>query len=93
MAMHDIEEREAQRPVCKRCRQKFTDQRWEETTAHRTVWNAGNVPVCGTCHADDVARKQAAADVARAAAVAQAEPDPDDAPAPGGLRGLFRRRA
>ncbi|MEU2732548.1 replication-relaxation family protein [Streptomyces griseoviridis] len=88
-----LAEREAQRPVCKRCGQKFTDQRWEETTSHRTAWNAGNVSVCGTCHADDVARKQAAAeaaDVARAAA--QAEPDPDDAPEPGGLRGLFRRR-
>ncbi len=89
-----LAEREAQRPVCKRCGQKFTDQRWEETTSHRTAWNAGNVSVCGTCHADDVARKQAAAeaaDVARAAA--QAEPDPDDAPEPGGLRGLFRRRS
>ncbi|MDQ0784526.1 hypothetical protein [Streptomyces sp. B3I8] len=82
--------------MCKRCGQKFTNQHWEETTAHQTAWNAGNVSVCGTCHASDVARKQAAAeaaDVARAAAVAQAEPDPDAAPEPGGLRGLFRWRA
>lgn len=48
-------EREMQRPVCKRCRQKFTDQRWEETTAHRTAWITGDLSVCGTCHADDVA--------------------------------------
>ena len=33
-------EREAQRPVCKRCGKKFTDQRWEETTMHRTAHDA-----------------------------------------------------
>ncbi|POX58779.1 hypothetical protein C3492_36015 [Streptomyces sp. Ru62] len=35
---------EARRPVCKRCGQKFTDQCWEETTAHRTAWKAGDSP-------------------------------------------------
>ncbi len=57
-------EREAQRPVCKRCGRKFTDQRWEETTG-RKAWKAGGLSVCGTCHADDVARKGAAAGAAR----------------------------
>jgi hypothetical protein len=36
-------EREAQRPVCKRCGRKFTDQRWEETT------RIGRPGVPGTC--------------------------------------------
>ncbi|MFC8176686.1 hypothetical protein [Streptomyces sp. NPDC057325] len=73
-------EREARRPVCKRCRQKFTDQRWEETTAHRTAWKAGDVSVCGTCHADDVVRGEAAAEAACLAAAAP--PEPQDGPEP-----------
>ncbi|MFI6416777.1 hypothetical protein ACIBG6_04990 [Streptomyces sp. NPDC050842] len=48
-------EREAQRPVCTRCRQKFTDERWAEITARGCAWTAGDLTVCGTCHADDVA--------------------------------------
>ncbi|WP_392756942.1 hypothetical protein [Streptomyces sp. LN590] len=34
-------EREAQRPVCTRCRAKFTDQRWEETTTPGYAWEVG----------------------------------------------------
>ncbi|MEU1669388.1 hypothetical protein ABZ547_38610 [Streptomyces sparsogenes] len=83
-------EREAQRPVCKRCGRKFTDQRWEEITAHRTAWQAGDKSVCGTCHADDVARKEAAAEAARLQAAAL--PEPEDDPGPGRGRGWFRRR-
>lgn len=83
-------EREVQRPVCKRCRQKFTDQRWEETTAHQTAWNAEDVSVCGTCHADDVAREEAAAEAARFQAAAPPEPEDDQEPDRG--RGWFRRR-
>lgn len=83
-------EREAQRPVCKRCGQKFTDQRWEETTAHRTAWNAGDVSVCGPCHADDVAREEATAEAARLQAAAP--PEPEDDQEPGGGRSWFRRR-
>lgn len=87
-------EREARRPVCARCKAKFTDERWEEISTRSRRWEAGDLTVCGTCHADDVARKQAAAEAARAAAAAQAaEPDPDDGQEPGGLRGLFRRRS
>ncbi|AEY86838.1 hypothetical protein SHJG_8851 [Streptomyces hygroscopicus subsp. jinggangensis 5008] len=82
-------EREARRPVCKRCGQKFTDQRWEETTA-RTAWKAGDLSVCGDCHADDVARKEAAAEAARLEAAAP--PAPEDDPEPGRRRGWFRRR-
>lgn len=85
-------ERKARRPVCKRCGRKFTDQRWEETTAHRTAWKAGDVSVCGTCHADDVARKEAAAEADRLQAAAPPEPEDDHVQEPGNLRGLFRRR-
>jgi hypothetical protein len=85
-------EREARRPVCKRCGRKFTDQRWEETTAHRTAWSAGDLSVCGTCHADDVARKEAAAEAARVQAATSPEPEHDHDQEPGKLRGLFRRR-
>ncbi|MFC7795367.1 hypothetical protein [Streptomyces cinereoruber] len=67
-------EREARRPVCTRCGKKFTDERWEETTAHRKAWKAGDVSVCGTCHADDVAREEAVAEAARRAAGAAGRP-------------------
>lgn len=40
-------EREAQRPVCTRCGRKFTDERWEEITVHRTAVRAGDRTVCG----------------------------------------------
>ncbi|WP_308432978.1 replication-relaxation family protein [Streptomyces chryseus] len=82
-------EREAQRPVCKRCGRKFTDQRWEETTARGGPWTAGDVSVCGTCRADDVARKEAAAEAARLQAAA---PEPEDDQEPDRGRGWFRRR-
>ncbi|MEV6747472.1 hypothetical protein AB0N21_24225 [Streptomyces sp. NPDC051080] len=87
---HRAAEREAQRPVCKRCGQKFTDQRWEETTAHRTAWSAGDLSVCGTCHADDVARKEAAVEAARLQTAAPPEPEDDQEPDRG--RSWFRRR-
>ncbi|MFF9556262.1 hypothetical protein ACF1DY_10625 [Streptomyces albus] len=83
-------QREAQRPVCKRCGRKFTDQRWDETTMHRTAWSAGALSVCSDCHADDVARKEAAAEAARFQAAAPSGPEHDREP--GRLRGLFRRR-
>ncbi|MFJ8755204.1 replication-relaxation family protein [Streptomyces sp. NPDC102441] len=83
-------QREAERPVCKRCGAKFTDQRWEETTAHRTAWSAGDTSVCGTCRADDVARKEAAAEAARLQAAAALEPEDDQESGTG--RGWFRRR-
>ncbi|MEW2623667.1 replication-relaxation family protein [Streptomyces sp. NPDC048106] len=82
-------EREARRPVCKRCGRKFTDQRWEETTA-RTAWKAGDRSVCGTCRADDVAREEAAAEAARLQTAAPPEPEDDQERGRG--RGWFRRR-
>ncbi|MFF3934200.1 hypothetical protein [Streptomyces hirsutus] len=85
-------EREARRPVCKRCGQKFSDQRWEETTARGGAWTAGDAAVCGDCHADDVARKEAAAEAARLQAATPPEPESDHDQEPGKLRGLFRRR-
>ncbi|MER6162827.1 replication-relaxation family protein [Streptomyces sp. NPDC001868] len=86
-------EREARRPVCKRCGQKFTDQRWEETTARGGAWTAGDAAVCGSCHADDVARQKAAAQAARRQTAAPPEPEDDHDQEPGKLRGLFRRRS
>ncbi|MFD3532621.1 hypothetical protein [Streptomyces sp. NPDC058664] len=85
-------EREARRPVCKRSGRKFTDRRWEETTAHRTACTAGDLSVCGACHADDVACKEAGAEAARVQAAAPPEPEHDHGREPGKLRGLFRRR-
>ncbi|MEV0981124.1 hypothetical protein [Streptomyces sp. NPDC049915] len=85
-------EREAERPVCKRCGQKFTDQRWEETTAHRTAWKAGDVSVCGDCHAGDVAREKATAEAARLQAAMPPEPE-DDQELGRPRCGLFRRRS
>ncbi|MFF9024855.1 hypothetical protein [Streptomyces eurythermus] len=76
--------------MCKRCGRKFTDQRWEMTTACRTAWNAGNLSVCGPCRADDVARKDAAAEAARLEATAPPEPAEDPEPDRG--RSWFRRR-
>ncbi|MGA4960400.1 replication-relaxation family protein [Streptomyces lavendulocolor] len=79
-------EREARRPVCTRCRRKFTDERWEEITVHRTAVRAGDTSVCGPCRADDVAREEAAR------FKAAAPPEPQDGPEPDRGRGWFRRR-
>ncbi|MEN8656181.1 hypothetical protein ABCR94_37830 [Streptomyces sp. 21So2-11] len=76
--------------MCKRCGAKFTDQRWEETTARGGAWTAGDASVCGTCHAGDVARKEAAAEAARLQAALP--PEPEDDPEPDTGRGWFRRR-
>ncbi|TVL87436.1 hypothetical protein CD790_33410 [Streptomyces sp. SAJ15] len=83
-------EREAQRPVCKRCGRKFTDERWEEITMHRTAWQAGDLSVCGPCHTDDVARQEAAAEAARRQAAAP-EPEADGQEPGKPRRGMFRR--
>ncbi|MFJ2736083.1 hypothetical protein [Streptomyces sp. NPDC087317] len=83
-------QREAERPVCKRCGRKFMDERWEEIIVHRTAVRAGDKSVCGPCRADDVARKEAAAEAARLEAAAP--PEPEDDPEPGRGRGWFRRR-
>ncbi|CQR59494.1 replication-relaxation family protein [Streptomyces leeuwenhoekii] len=86
-------EREARRPVCSRCGTKFTDERWKQTTA-RDVWKAGDLSVCGSCHADDVARQEAAAEAARRQVAATSEPEEDRGQEPGKpRRGLFRRRS
>lgn len=76
-------EREAQRPVCTRCGQRFTGRCWEEATA-RGSWKAGDLPVCGACRAGGVDRRQAAAEARVAAAVP--DPDPDGGRESGGLR-------
>lgn len=83
-------QREAQRPVCTRCGRKFSDERWEEITVHRTAVRAGDKSVCGPCRGDDVARQEAAAEAARIEAAAP--PEPEDDPGPDRGRGWFRRR-
>ncbi|MEV6251281.1 hypothetical protein AB0M38_34715 [Streptomyces sp. NPDC051742] len=88
-------EREARRPVCKRCGVKFTDQRWEETTAHRTAWAAGDVSVCASCHADDITRQKAAAEAERVAQQWAEDAAREAAEVEGRARkgyGRFRRR-
>ncbi|WP_327259915.1 MULTISPECIES: replication-relaxation family protein [unclassified Streptomyces] len=88
-------DREARRPVCERCGRKFTDQRWEETSA-RDAWKAGDLSVCGSCHADGVTRKEVAEDTWDLTS-AYPEPEPEDGrdqeqEGQGRIRGLFRRR-
>ncbi|MGV5039152.1 replication-relaxation family protein [Streptomyces sp. NRAIS4] len=85
------QEREARRPVCSRCGQKFTDQRWEETTA-RDLWKAGDLSVCGSCRADDIAREEAAAEAARLQAAVAPEPAGREQGPGKPRRRLFRRR-
>lgn len=46
---------------------------------------------CGTCHADDVAREEAAPEVARLQAATPPEPEHHHGQEPGKFRGLFRR--
>lgn len=57
------------------------------------AWKAGDLFVCGTCHADDVARQEVTAEAAREQAAVQPEPGEDRGQEPGKpRRGLFRRR-
>ncbi|MDJ0465476.1 replication-relaxation family protein [Streptomyces sp. H27-C3] len=86
-------EREAHRPVCKRCGAKFTDQRWKETTASGNAWKVGDLSVCGTCRADDIARKEAETATEWEPAPVQPEPEDDRDQKPGKpRRSLLRWR-
>ncbi|NSL42662.1 hypothetical protein HO151_00095 [Streptomyces sp. 8P21H-1] len=76
--------------MCTPCAGKFTDERWEEITMHQTAVRAGDKSLCGPCHADDVARKEAVAEAARLQAAAP--PEPQEAPEPDRGRRWFRRR-
>ncbi|MER7224062.1 hypothetical protein ABT370_12700 [Streptomyces rubradiris] len=53
--------------------------------------DAGKLSVCGTCHADDVAREEAVAEAARLQAAAP--PEPENHQEPGRGRRWFCRRA
>ncbi|MDX3548302.1 hypothetical protein [Streptomyces europaeiscabiei] len=72
-------EREAQRPVCTRCGNKFTDDRWQLT--RQSSWRSERDDLCGPCaheaadraEADRVARRQAEETSAREAAEAEAK--------------------
>ncbi|MBT2445498.1 hypothetical protein J7E93_36560 [Streptomyces sp. ISL-36] len=81
-ARRRVAEREAWRAICRRCGAKLTDERWEETTG-RDAWKAGNLSVCGACHADDVARQEAAAEASWELAPVQSEPEGDRDQEPG----------
>ncbi|MFD2623619.1 hypothetical protein [Streptomyces chumphonensis] len=86
-AEREAAQREAQRPVCTRCGEKFTDERWRETT--RSSWPGEWDRLCGPCakeaadrvEAERVARREAE-EAAREAAEAEAKKG----------RGLFGRR-
>ncbi|MFH8803855.1 hypothetical protein ACH4F6_30380 [Streptomyces sp. NPDC017936] len=78
--------REARRSVRERCGAKFTDERGEETTAHGGAWKAGDLSACGPCHANDVARQEAA----RRQAAAPPEPDDDRDQEPMGVKPRYR---
>jgi hypothetical protein len=77
---------EAQRPVCRRCGAKFTDERWDSIRQHP----AQHRELCGPClhdhweqvRADKNARRQAEEAAAREASEAQTKRN----------RGLFGRR-
>ncbi|GAA3043726.1 hypothetical protein GCM10017562_75540 [Streptomyces roseofulvus] len=84
-------EREAQRPGCTRCGRRFSDERWEEITVHRTAVRAGDRSVCGLCRTVDVAREEAA-EAVRLAAATPPELEQEHGQESGKLRGLFRRR-
>lgn len=81
-------EREAQRPVCRRCGTKFTDDRWQ--SSRQSSWRTDADYLCGPCAKDDADRaqaerlalRQAEEAAAREAAEAQARKN----------RGLFGRR-
>ncbi|MFF0754597.1 replication-relaxation family protein [Streptomyces sp. NPDC004267] len=76
-AEREAAHREAQRPVCTRCGNKFSDDRWQETT--RSSWSGEWDRLCGPCareaadraEAERVARRQAE-EAERAAAEAPA---------------------
>ncbi|WP_329585850.1 hypothetical protein OG195_03045 [Streptomyces sp. NBC_01362] len=80
-------DREAQRPVCRRCGAKFTDGRWDSVRQYPTQQHR---ELCGPCldeHHEQVRAEKAARRLAEEAAVreaAEAEVKKN--------RGLFRRR-
>jgi hypothetical protein len=86
-AQREAEQREAQRPVCRSCGDKFTDDRWQETT--QSSWPGEWDHLCGPCQeetagraqAEHLARRQAEEAAAREAAEAEARKN----------RGLFGR--
>ncbi|MBY8820075.1 hypothetical protein K7G63_30420 [Streptomyces cinereoruber subsp. cinereoruber] len=73
--------------MCSRCGRKFSDERWEEITVHRTAVRAGDRSVCGPCRADDVAHQEADAETVRLQAATP--PEPEDSPEPERGRGWF----
>ncbi|WP_234482063.1 hypothetical protein [Streptomyces sp. MBT49] len=57
---------------------------------HRTAWKAGDLSVCGTCHTEEAAREETAAEAARLQAATPPEPEDDQESGRG--RGWLRRR-
>lgn len=84
-------EREARRPRCAQCSQRFSDSRWrqvEDKNGQRDAWTS----LCSSCAqtAAECARRRQEA--ARAAAEEAAiTPPPEAAPAPRGFLARFRR--
>ncbi|MER6573964.1 hypothetical protein ABT288_49545 [Streptomyces sp. NPDC001093] len=85
-AEREAAEREAQRPVCTACGQKFTDDRWN---AVRGRWKTGTDGLCWPCldaHRERTEAERAARRQAEEEAAACAEAGANRS------RGLFRRR-
>ncbi|WP_436942653.1 hypothetical protein [Streptomyces sp. SudanB66_2053] len=59
---------------------------------HENGRKAGDLSLCGDCHADDVAREEAAAEAAHLQAAPPSGPEAERDQEPSKLRGLFRRR-
>lgn len=68
-AEREAAHREAQRPVCTRCGNKFTDECWQETT--RSSWPGEWDRLCGPCAKEAADRAKEAADRAEAERVAR----------------------
>jgi hypothetical protein len=56
-AEREAEQREAQRPVCLRCENKFADDRWQ--LLRQSTWPSERDYLCGPCQEEDLDRAQA----------------------------------
>ncbi|MFI1015784.1 hypothetical protein [Streptomyces sp. NPDC020965] len=88
LAEREAPEREARRPVCTACGNRFSDDRWQQVRP--SGWPGKRDHLCGPCEQDDLARIEAERLTRR-----QAEEATARAAAEAGVRksrGLFGRR-
>ncbi|MGW1902236.1 replication-relaxation family protein [Streptomyces hirsutus] len=87
-AEREAAQREAQRPVCARCGNKFTDDRWQ--SIRQSSWRSKGDDLCGPCAQEDADRAEAER-LARRQAEEAAAREADEAETKKN-RGLFGRR-